>query len=86
MSMSCYYLSARVILDNFYVDGIKTLTAILHVKSNAIIFAYLVNKTCVMNEEIFAIFGTDESEPLGLIEKLYCSFLHCTLLKNEDQR
>jgi hypothetical protein len=42
-------------LDNFYVDGVQSLTALLYVKRYAIVLADLINETGVMNEDVFAL-------------------------------
>ncbi len=86
MPSSMPFVYLRVTSDNFYVDGVRAFASLLHLKLHAVILAYLVNKTRMVDEDIFPVVRADKPKSLGLIEKLYRSFLHYTRLKNESQR
>ena len=70
-------------LDNLYIHCIQTFTAILHFECYIVVFTDLVDNTANVYENIFAtIIWLDETETIGFIKELYCTYLHCNRIEN----
>ena len=64
-------------LDQFDIHSIKAFTAFFELKIDAVVFTDLVDEPCCVHE-IFgaAVLLPDETKTFGLVEELYCSFVH----------
>jgi hypothetical protein len=64
-------------LDTLYVNRIQSFFAIFQFERNTVIFTDLVNKACLVNEDVLVcIVSHDEAEALRYVVEFYFTCLH----------
>jgi hypothetical protein len=76
--------SADAGLQNLYVLRLPALGTLFHVELDRLAFLKAAEPgrvdRRVMNENVLTVLAADESETLGVVEPLYCSLFHFSML------
>ena len=74
-------------LHHLYIDRIRALFAVPYLIAHLIMLGDLIDQSRNVHKYLVTtIVRRDESKTLGLIEKFYCSFLHCIVNKFDCAR